>query len=224
MTTPTAPPLVPGQRLTREEFLRRWEQMPDLKNAELIAGIVYIPSPVSPIDSKYHFLVNGWLAPYVANTPGCEGGSTGTWLMLQDAPQPDVYVRILPDCGGQSRDFARYPSGAPELIVEVTVSTTSHDLGAKLELYRSAGVREYVSVLPEKPQVIWRVLEAGQYVTINPDADGILRSRVFPGLWLDPAALLAQDGKRVLEIVHQGLRSPDHQQFVDLLKSREERR
>jgi hypothetical protein len=43
----TATELVTGERLTREEFLRRWEELPDLKNAELIDGVVHVPSPVS---------------------------------------------------------------------------------------------------------------------------------------------------------------------------------
>ena len=44
------PPLHDGDRLTSDEFIRRWEAMPDLKHAELIDGIVQMPSPVRRVD------------------------------------------------------------------------------------------------------------------------------------------------------------------------------
>ena len=220
--TPTAPPLVPGQRLTREEFLRRWEQMPDLKRAELIAGIVYMPSPVSFSHSSSHSLVTTWLGVYAASTLGCQTGSCCTWLMLDDAPQPDVFLRVTSDYGGQSSMSGKYPSGAPELIVEVSVSSTAYDLNSKLELYRSAGVREYITVLPEKSETIWRLLADNRYIVIPPDPDGVYRSRVFPGLWLDPQALLALDGRRVLEVVQQALQSPEYRKFTEQLTQRKE--
>ena len=40
------PPLEPGDRLSRAEFERRYDAMPNLKKAELIEGVVYMPSPV----------------------------------------------------------------------------------------------------------------------------------------------------------------------------------
>jgi hypothetical protein len=43
----TATELVTGEQMTVEEFLHRWEELPDLKNAELIDGVVHVPSPVS---------------------------------------------------------------------------------------------------------------------------------------------------------------------------------
>ena len=220
--TPTAPPLVPGQRLTREEFLRRWEQMPDLKRAELIAGIVYMPSPLSRTHGRFEVLANIWVGNYAAFTPGCEAASQATWLMLEDAPQPDVDLRILPSHGGQSSESGKYLTGAPELIVEVSVSSTAYDLSSKLELYRSAGVREYITVLPEKSEIIWRLLADNRYIVIPPDPDGFYRSRVFPGLWLDPQALLALDGRRVLEVVQQGLQSPEYRKFTEQLTQRKE--
>src|SRR5580700_213048 len=122
MAAPVFPPLLrDGDRLTRDEFLRRWEQMPDLKWAELIDGIVYMPSPVSDVHSDFHFLSSCWLGSYATATPGCKGGIQGTWLMSEDsAPQPDLSLEIAPKFGGQSRIEGDYPAGAPELIVEVS--------------------------------------------------------------------------------------------------------
>src|SRR5437016_2749123 len=96
-------PLKAGMRLSREEFLRRWELLPEVKNAELIGGIVYMPSPVSLAHCDNDRLAVVWLGYYGGFTPGCKAGSNGTWLMLGDAPQPDVHLRILPEFGGQSR-------------------------------------------------------------------------------------------------------------------------
>jgi hypothetical protein len=44
--TPGLPLLEPGDRLSREEFERRYDRIPQLKKAELIEGTVYMPSPV----------------------------------------------------------------------------------------------------------------------------------------------------------------------------------
>jgi hypothetical protein len=179
-----------GDRLTRDEFLRRWEQMPELKHAELIDGIVHMPSPVSRIHRDYHFYLTSWLGYYVMATGGCSGGPQGTVLMSDDsAPQPDLVLEIDPERGGQSRMEGKYSAGAPELIVEVSHTTSAGDLGVKLRLHERSGVREYITVRPEPRQIISREPVDGKYREIPPDSDGILRSRVFPGLWLDILAL-----------------------------------
>src|SRR5579864_9263339 len=140
------PRLRDGDQLTRDEFLRRWEQMPELKRAELIDGIVYMPSPVSRIHSKSHSWLNYWLNSYASATPGCTVGLAETWLMSADsAPQPDLSLEIDPKCGGQSRVEGEYSAGAPELLVEVSHTTSARDRGAKLHLYERSGVREYIT-------------------------------------------------------------------------------
>ena len=107
-------PLVAGERLSREEFMRRWELLPDLKKAELIDGVVYMPSPLSTAHCTQHSAVGFWLFSYASSTPGCEAGIDGTWLMLEDAPQPDAFLRILTEYGGQSRVEGIYYHGAPD--------------------------------------------------------------------------------------------------------------
>lgn len=142
-------PIREGDRLESEEFLRRWEAMPDLKHAELIGGTVFLmPSPVSLLHSDIHDAMHGWLWTYKELTPGCHTGIECTWKMsLEDVPQPDLFLRILPEHGGQSRIEGVYTAGAPELIVEVSGSSLSRDLGIKLDLYRRVGVQEYLTVL-----------------------------------------------------------------------------
>src|SRR5262249_25569686 len=113
------PPLRDGDCLTADEFLRRWEAMPEIKHAELIDGIVYMPSPVSDSHAKYQKTVIWWLVTYENGTPGCESAPEATWLMGdRQVPQPDGTLQISPD-RGQSRMEGDYWAGAPELIVEI---------------------------------------------------------------------------------------------------------
>jgi Uma2 family endonuclease len=216
MLSPTVRPpgLVTGERLTVEEFLRRWEELPDLKNAELIDGVVYVSSPVSLNHGSLDILIHWWLAHYAHATPGCKGGSNSTWLMSGSAPQPDAYLRILPSHGGQSGNEGPLGAGAPELAVEICVTSTEVDFGPKLALYQLAGVWEYITVEQFGQRMIWRVLENGAYVAQTLPADGIVRSRVFPGLWLDLAAFWADDGAKMLAVLNAGLASQDHRDFV----------
>jgi Uma2 family endonuclease len=211
----TATELVTGERMTVEEFLHRWEELPDLKNAELIDGVVHVPSPVSREHGNLDSLIHWWLVHYAHATPGCTGGSNSTWLMLDSAPQPDAYLRILPSHGGQSGDEKRFCTGAPELAVEVCLTSTEVDFGPKRKLYQRAGVREYITIETFGNRLIWRMLdENGVYISQEVPPDGILRSQVFPGLWLDVAAFWADDGAKMLAALNAGLASEDHQKFV----------
>jgi Uma2 family endonuclease len=208
------PPLREGDRLTREEFLRRWEAMPDLYWAELIDGIVHMPSPVSRIHGGFHGRISGWLSFYAVATRGCELLSASTWLMSENsAPQPDLALCILPEQGGQSRDEGVYAAGAPELIVEVSHTTSARDTGVKLRLYERSGVREYLIVQPGKRRITWNELVDGKYREIEPSADGLLRSRVFPGLWLDPVALWNNDLPGLAAAVQRGTATAEHADF-----------
>jgi Uma2 family endonuclease len=141
-----APGLVTGERLTVEEFLRRWEELPELKNAELIDGVVYVPSPVSLEHGSLDFSIHLWLGYYAQATPGCKGGGNSTWLMSGSAPQPDAYLRILPAYGGQSGTKGLTE---PEPLSWSSKSVTHPprvDFGPKLALYQRAGVHEYITV------------------------------------------------------------------------------
>lgn len=219
MAAPVLPPrLRDGDRLTRDEFLRRWEQMPELKHAELIDGIVYMPSPVSRIHSDFHFCLTHWITTYSAETPGCSGGLAPTVLMAPDsAPQPDLVLEIDPRYGGQSRIEGAYSAGAPELIVEISHTTSARDRGVKLRLYERSGVREYVTVEPQVRQIAWRELADGTYRDVASGEDGVFRSRVFPGLWLDPEPLWRLDLVGIAATVQRGIATAEHAAFVDRL-------
>ena len=91
--TPSAiPPLENGDRLTRAEFERRYDAMPDLKKAELIEGEVYVGSPVRPGGTASRTLnSSAGVGIYAAGTPGLVAGDNGSIrLDLDNKPQPDV--------------------------------------------------------------------------------------------------------------------------------------
>jgi Uma2 family endonuclease len=214
------PPLEAGDRMTATEFERRYAAMPGLKKAELLRGVVYMPSPVR-LDQhgEPHADMIGWLGFYKAFTRGVRGGDNST-VRLDDLnePQPDILLLIPASAGGQSTvSVDGYVTGAPELVCEVASSSRSYDLGVKLDVYREFGVREYVVWRVGDDAIDWFALRGGRYEPLPPGPDGILRSEVFPGLWLDPAALIAGDMGRVLAVVQQGAAAPEHQAFVQRL-------
>lgn len=220
VTEQRVPPLRAGDKLTRDEFLRRWEAHPKIKLAELIEGIVYMPSPVSVDHGGSDGDVGTWLGMYKAFTPGTASERNTTWFMLDDTPQPDLNLRLLPQCGGGSWVEGKYLHGVPELVAEVCATSASYDLHQKYDLYQSARIPEYLAVVVFEQEIRWHQLVDGRYRTIPPDADGLNRSRIFPGLWLDGQALLAGDLRRVLERLQDGLNSTEHQQFVAQLAAK----
>lgn len=215
------PPLESGDRLDREEFERRYWAMPPDVRAELIGGVVYVASParIRHGDSQGDLVV--WLGTYRHATPGTQVLDNATVrLSEEDEVQPDALLRILPALGGSSRDEDDYVAGPPELVAEVALSSAAYDLHQKLALYERAGCREYVVVVVHERELRWLRLEGGRYVPHLPDADGVTRSRAFPGLWLDGAALLRGDGARVLAVLGEGLASADHAAFARELAAR----
>ena len=113
---------------------------------------------------------------------------------------------IKPECGGQARiSDDDYVEGAPELVAEIAASSVSYDLGKKLHVYERNGVREYLVWRVQDREIDWFVLRDGRFEALAPGDDGILRSTVFPGLWLDRAALLRGDLAAVLAALQQGL-------------------
>ncbi len=214
------PPLENGDRLTRFEFERRYSAMPQLKKAELIEGIVYMPAALRfRSHGQPHSWIMGWLTNYAAVTPGVLTEDAPTVrLDLDNEPQPDAVLLIDEASGGQSRlSEDDYIEGAPELVIEIAASSAAIDLHAKKTAYRRNGVQEYIvwQVLDHK--LDWFYLSEGDYLGLPVDADGMIKSQVFPGLWLAVEALLSGDLQQVLAVVQQGTRLPEHAEFVQQL-------
>ncbi len=212
---PTSPLLVDGQRLGQAQFMRRYELTPPRFKAELIGGVVHLACPLGREHGGSSLDIRCWLEWYHARTPGTDGLADATTLLDElGVPQPDAQLRILPECGGQSRDEGEYIAGAPELVGEVARSSRLRDLGAKRDDYERAGVQEYIVVAIDTKDVHWHRRRGKKLVKVKPDPDGLYRSKAFPGMWLDPAALLRRDLAAVLATLDQGLASPEHADFV----------
>ena len=218
-----APGLENGDRLTRAEFERRYEARPDLKKAELIEGVVHMPSPTRfGSHARPHAALIGWLFTYAATTPGVEVSDNPTVrLDLDNEPQPDAALLIDPEVGGQARvSEDDYVEGAPELVAEITASSASYDLHDKLHVYRRNGVREYLVWRTLDGRLDWFELADGAYRPRQPDDSGLVASRVFPGLRLAVDALLSGDMPAVLAAQQRGLAEPAHAEFVKNLHAR----
>jgi Uma2 family endonuclease len=199
--------------------------MPPETRAQLIDGVVYMPSPTSRDHSRAHVPAIIWLDLYSEATPGVEAylGAT-TILGRKSEPEPDAILRIVDDCGGTSRIRRGFIRGAPELVVEVSKATRYIDLGPKLRDYQRAGIREYLVRALDPDEVIWHFLRESRMVAEPPSADGLYRSEIFPGLWLDPVALLAGDRAALRAALERGLATPEHAAFVARLAAAREQR
>jgi Uma2 family endonuclease len=208
---------VTGDRLSRAEFERRYHAHPHIKKAELVEGVVYVVSPVRFKQHGFpHASVITWLGVYLASTPGVLFGDNATVrLDFENEVQPHALLRLEPAQGGQSRVTEDdYLEGPPELIVEIAASSAAYDLHDKRRVYARNGVQEYLAVQMYEQRVDWFVLREGVYETLTPDDEGVLRSQVFPGLWLQGAAFWSGDLAAMLEVLREGLASPEHAAFA----------
>lgn len=221
VTMPAVPPLENGDVLSRDEFERRYEAMPDVK-AELIEGVVYMSSPVSfRRHGEPDMDLGVWLGTYKWKTPGILGGHNSTVrLDLDNEPQPDLLLCIHPDCGGQARLNEGTLEGAPEFIAEIAASSVSIDLNSKFRSYKRNAVQEYLVWRVEDNAIDWFRLQGSQYVRIEPDHVGIIRSAILPGLWLDVPAMLSGNVNAIEGCLRDGLADPSHQAFVEQLAAR----
>ncbi|MCW9680236.1 Uma2 family endonuclease [Dolichospermum planctonicum UHCC 0167] len=215
------PPLTNGDKLTRYEFERRYNAVSKPKKAELIEGIVYIMPAALRFRShgQPHGRILTWLGNYEAITPGVALGVEPTVrLDLDNEPQPDAVLIIIPEVGGQTRiSEDDYIEGPPELVVEIAANSVAIDLHGKKQAYRRNGVREYIVWQVLDQELSWFSLEQGEYLELLPNEEGILKSRVFPGLWLAVNELLTGNMQVVLNVLQAGLQSVEHADFTHKL-------
>ncbi len=213
-------PMESGDRLSQPEFHRRYAAMSEQYRAELVEGVVYVASPVSGVfHARPHADVVGWLATYRAATRGVELLDNATVILDgRNEVQPDAAMRF--DEGGDNRSRwgeDGFLHGPPHFVVEVAASSASYDAHFKRHVYMRGGVQEYLLWRTRDAALDWWTLRDDRYVALEPDEDGMLHSRVMPGLVLDTAALLAGDLARVLAVQQAALGTGVHAAFVDRL-------
>jgi hypothetical protein len=221
----TLPPLENGQHLDQPTFHERYEAMPPESRAELVGGVVYMPSPMRFDHGSWTRMVSGWLDRYERFTPGIQGADGATVKLYSDGElQPACFLFIPSALGGQSAvDAEGYITGAPEFVAEIARSSRHFDLGKKKADYERAGVLEYLVVELDPDRIHWFMRRHNRFVSVRPGPDGIYRSKVFLGLWLDPAALFSLDRVRRDEVLEQGIESAAHQAFVAKLAAARKR-
>ncbi|PSO49539.1 MAG: Uma2 family endonuclease [Cyanobacteria bacterium SW_9_44_58] len=221
MKTEEIPRLENGDRVSRPEFERRYHAMPESQKAQLIEGVVYLMA--SPLrfqqHAEPHASILTWLTTYRIFTPGTRVGDTPTVRLDGDnEPQPDAILFLDESVGGQTRlSEDDYIEGAPELVVEVAASSTAIDVFDKKRAYQRNGVKEYLVWQIYENRLDWFSLQNGEYILLQPDNQGIIQSRVFPGLWLAVSDLLAGNMAQVLAVLQQRLHSQEHSSFVKQL-------
>lgn len=208
--------LATGDRMSQAEFHRRYQQYPESIKFELINGTVFMASPQRVPHGRYTSRLASVLSLYEMQTPGVETTLEPTVILSDKSePRPDLVMRVLPEYGGRTRTSDLYVTGPPELVIEVAHSTVAIDLHEKKSDYEQSQVAEYVVVCVEEKQVHWFDLVSRR--TKKLPADGILRSRMFPGLWIDCPSLFAYDTRRLVRILNKGLATPEHARFVKRL-------
>lgn len=209
--------LANGERMSRREFHRLYERSPESVRAELIGGVVHIPSPLRRQHGTYHVSWSMLFGLYMMQTPGVEAGDNASLLLSEESePQPDLYLRVLPEFGGQSTTTDDdYVAGPPELVVEIALSSRSVDLFAKRADYHRYGVREYLVFIPREESLFWFDLTKNDERPIP--ADRVVRSVEFPGVWLNFDAILKQDHAAAVATLQAGLSSDEHRHFVERL-------
>ena len=210
------PLLEHGEFLDQPTFHARYEAAPESFRAELIGGKVLLPERRKQSEGRLTCIVSSWLCSYEFSTPGTEALAHPTLILGPDS-EPEPYAVLRVTNGQTSVSDDEYLTGPPELTAEVASSTASYDLHSKRRDYERYGVQEYIVVVHEQ-KVVWFAREHGRFVELQSDADGILRSRVFPGLRLDPDAFFRLDVARLQQVLQEGLSSSAHQEFVAKLR------
>ena len=218
---PDPPPLLNGDHLAVPEFERRYWAMPEIKKAELIEGIVVMSPPISNLHAETHGMLGAYLRHYARATPGVSLGlNASIRLDGKNEYQPDALLRIE---SGKLAHSKVGPDGllegGPEFVAEIAVSSAAYALHEKKAVYQRCLVPEYFVWQVVDSQIHWFALEQGDYVELKPRADGVIRSRVFPGLWLDVRALVTGDEEKVSRTLERGLKSAEHSAFVRRLQA-----
>jgi Uma2 family endonuclease len=216
------PPLENGDRLSRAEFERRYEAMPNHIKEELIEGVVQMSSGVRGTTHGIpHADLGGRVGSYRAYIAGTDSAVSSTLrLDLDNEPQPDVVLYIGSECGGRATiDRDNFIAAAPELVLEVAASSVSIELSDKKTAFRRNGVKEYIVWRVLDDEMDWFILRDSGYEQLPADAAGIVKSETFPGLWLDRPAMLRRDLAAVLRLLQQGLASSEHARFVASLQA-----
>ena len=209
------PPLEFGDCLDRIEFEQRYAHTPQLKKAELLEGIVYMSPCVPHAHGRLHLKMASWLCLYEEETPGAAGSSSASVRLDRiNETQPDLLLMDTLPTGACKIAADDHLEGPPELCVEIASSSASYDLHQKKRINQRSGVQEYLAWDTNSNEIHWWGLVEGEYAPLSMDDCGVVRSQVFPGLWLHVPAAQQDDWKLVTATLREGLDSEEHRQYA----------
>jgi len=175
----------PQETLPFEAFLQQYDDA----HAEWVDGEVLPKMPVSVVHQRssrfLYALINAWVEyhqlgevhhpPLLVKLPLPDNREV--------AREPDIVVILNSNMG---RFAEQYFDGAPDLIAEITSPASRHtDRIVKYEEYETAGVPEYWLIDPDRQYAeFFQRDEAGLYRVAFSGTEGVYRSRVLEGFWL----------------------------------------
>lgn len=165
-----------------------------------------MPSPMRFVQhGQPQAAINAWLGFYAAHTSGVHCGGSST-LKIDESNEYEPDGMLFYDKGQVVIAEDGYLQGVPELVVEVAASTVAIDSTVKFEVYESKGVKEYLLWNTVATEITWYHRSKEKFVPLKADREGILKSKAFPGLWLNVAAMLGFDQKAVLKTLQLGMK------------------
>jgi len=215
-------PFENGDEMDQPTFHRLYKIMPRNFRAELIGGVVYYKMPTKYQHGKPHPMLVLWLGTYAYDTPGCGFRTTTTSVLdPMSEPEPDVMLYVCREFGGSVYvDEEDFVTGVPNFITEVANSSLAIDLDRKKVDYQRAGVQEYLFILAKEQRLVWFELLDGLYVEKQTDVDGVLKSTIFPGLWLSPDSLFEEHSAALLGTLREGMATADYRTWRLSLENR----
>lgn len=172
-----------AERITAEEFFR---DAPEERKAELIDGVMVMPSPALVTHERLQRFLLTLLTLFVEehNLGEVLGSRTAVALDRLNAPEPDILF-VARARANMIREKGVF--GAPDLVIEIlSAGTARNDRGPKFAAYERAGVRELWLIDPYGPAgTEFYHWTNGRFQRVDADAGGILRSAAVAGFWLD---------------------------------------
>ena len=176
-----------SQTLARSDFYTEndYYNLPENVRAELIDGQFYDMAAPSRIHQEILNTINNTIYNYIHSKKGdCRVYPAPFAVKLfndrKTVVEPDISVICDPN-----KLTDQGCSGAPDWIIEIiSPSTSSHDYVYKLNLYATAGVREYWIVDPLEKRILVYYLEKTQFKMTSYTFQDKIKVNIYDDLWI----------------------------------------
>lgn len=157
--------------------------------------------------------VSYWLCQYRRSTP-CVESLGRVSIFLDPTTEIETTAAMWLTPGADDRPRWQRCEGVPELLVEVTATVHNKVFRRRLRVYEQSEIHELLVVTGDPRDTALYARENGRFARVSPADDGSYRSRVFPGLWLDPSALFSDEWNEMAACLDRGMATEEHAAFV----------